>query len=106
MKEINYFTGIVKILEDPIQDSENNILFTKFRVQLPQIKNPRIINLIFWDKLVQDVDNYYKMDDYIIIEGYLSLPKKSNFKEIEINVFKVYPFFLNSDNFKNFVSNI
>lgn len=102
MQDINYFTGIVKILENPIQKfSKNNILVTEFRAQLPQFRNARIINLIIWGNLAHDVFNYYKMNDYIIIEGYLSLSKKRNFKKIEITVLKVYPILLNSDSLSN-----
>jgi len=45
--------------------------------------------------------DYYKINDYIIIEGYISL-RTSNYddfssllnKQVEISVFKIYPLFL------------
>jgi single-stranded DNA-binding protein len=49
------------------------ISITEFRVQLPQIRNTRIVNVIFWGTLARDVAKYYKPNDYILIEGYLSL---------------------------------
>ena len=98
MGDTNYISGIVKILENPIQTVfNNNIPITRFRVQLPQVRNNIIINLVFWGKLSQDVANYYEIDDYIIIEGYLSLRDKKmikNLKKVEITVLKVYPFLL------------
>ena len=98
MGDTNYISGIVKILENPIETVFNqNIPITKVRVQLPQVRNNIIINLISWGKLSQDIGNYYKINDYIIIEGYLSLLDKKvlkNSKNVEITVLKVYPFLL------------
>jgi hypothetical protein len=98
MSDTNYISCIVKVLEHPIKTVLNkNIPITKFRVQLPQFRHNIIINLVFWGKLSQDIANYYKMGDYIIIEGYLSLRDKkmlTNSKKVEITVVKVYPFLL------------
>jgi len=105
MADTNYIGSIVKILENPTQIFlDDNISFTKFRVQLPQIRNKRIINLVFWGNLASDVANYYKINDYIIIEGYISLRNKKDSdlmkqvsKKVEITVLKVYPFLLSYD---------
>ena len=107
MTDTNYVGSIVKILENPIQKILNEtVSVTKFRVQLPQIRNTRIINLVFWGKLASDVATYYQVNDYIMIEGYLSLRKKAkvninltkqNSKNVQITVLKVYPFLLSSD---------
>ncbi len=99
MRDINYFGGVVKLLENPIQKLiNNNISVTEFRVQLPQVRNTKIVTLIFWGNLSRNVANFYKIHDYILIEGYLALPKKVNLKEVEITVLKVYPFLLNDNN--------
>jgi hypothetical protein len=83
---------MVKILENPNQITFNNTIpVTKFRVQLPQFRNNTIVNLTFWGNLACDVANYYKINDYILIEGYLSV---KNSRKIEIAVFKIYPFLL------------
>jgi len=100
MGDTNYISTIVKILETPNKKSlDNNILVTRFRAQLPQIRKKGIVNLIFWGNLAKTVGNYYQANDYILIEGYLSLnnkyilnPVKSNSKKVEITVLKVYPF--------------
>ena len=105
MNDTNYVGGVVKILETPKQKIlKNNILITKFRAQIPQFRNTRIVTLTFWGKLANDITTYYKVNDYIIIEGYLSIRDKkiSNLiilksKKIEITVLKVYPFFLTYD---------
>jgi len=105
MNDTNYMGGVIKILEPPKQKIlKNNILVTQFRAQIPQIRNTRIITLTFWGNLARDVMTYYKVNDYLIIEGYLSLRDKKNpnltiskSKKIEITVLKVYPFFLSYD---------
>jgi single-stranded DNA-binding protein len=99
MNGTSYIGGIVKILETPKQKNlTNNILVTKFRVQLPQRRNTRIITLSCWGNLAHDVATYYQTNDYLLIEGYLSFrnqttlnvsPSKS--KKIEITVLKLYP---------------
>ena len=98
MSDTNYFGGVIKILETPKQKTlKNNTLVTKFRAQISQFRKTQIITLAFWGNLAHDVAINYKVNDYLIIEGYLSLRKKkiSKFKRVEITVRKVYPFFLN-----------
>jgi len=105
MVDTNYISSIVKILESPNTILFNNtILVTKFRVQFPQTRNSRIVNLIVWGNLASDITNYYQINDYILIEGYLSLSTKhflnrvkQNSKKFEITVLKIYPFFLSSN---------
>jgi single-stranded DNA-binding protein len=109
MGDTNYIGSIVKILESPNQKLFNNTIpITQFRVQLPQIRNNTIVTLNFWGNLANDVANYYKINDYIIIEGYLSVRTKpvnnsiiQNSKKVEIAVFKVYPFLLSLNNNNN-----
>ena len=100
MVDTNYISTIVKILEIPNQTFFNNtVSVTRFRAQLPQVRNTRIINLIFWGNLSKSVSNYYQINDYIMIEGYLSFNNRyllnsmqQNSKKVEITVLKVYPF--------------
>jgi Single-strand binding protein family len=105
MNDTNYIGAIIKILEIPKQEIlENNILVTKFRAQIPQLRNTKIVTLNFWGNLARDVKTYYKVNDYLLIEGYLSIQDKKNSnlivlksKKVEITVQKVYPFLLNSN---------
>ena len=102
MNDTNYIGAIVKILENPKQKVfNNNISFTEFRAQLPQIRNTQVVSLSVWGNLARDVANYYKVNDYVIIEGYLSLRDKQTpnltiqiSKKVEITVLKIYPFLL------------
>ena len=102
MAYTNYIGGVIKILEKPKQKIlKNNILVTKFRAQIPQRRNNRIVTLTFWGSLSRDIVANYKVNDYLLIEGFLSLRNKqvsnskiSKLKKIEITVKKAYPFFL------------
>jgi single-stranded DNA-binding protein len=106
MGDTNYIGSIVRIVESPNQTLFNNTIpITKFRAQLPEAKNNTIVTLSFWGNLGNDVANYYKINDYILIEGYLSIRNKplknsifQNSKKVEITVFKVYPFLLTLNN--------
>nr|QYB19094.1 hypothetical chloroplast RF41 [Climaconeis cf. scalaris] len=98
MISTNYIGGVVKILEIPKQKIlKNNIIITEFRVQFPQVTKTSIVNLILWGSLSWNLLNYYKVNDYIIIEGYLSIKSHSlcNLKIVKITVLKVYPYLLN-----------
>jgi single-stranded DNA-binding protein len=105
MGDTNYFSGIVKVLENPTQTFFNDkISVTKFRVEIPQIRKNKIITLVFWGNLAREVQNYYQINDYILIEGYLSIRNKKNLnlitknsKQVTITVLKVYPFLLKSN---------
>jgi single-stranded DNA-binding protein len=105
MSDINTIGGVVKVLEKPKQKIlNNNIYVTKFRVQFPQVRKNSLVYLTVWGNLARDVAKYYKINDYLLIEGYLSVNSKQtlNFprklsKTIEIKVLKVYPFLLSSD---------
>ena len=104
---MNYATFIVKILEKPEQSFFNdNTSVTEVLVKFSQVKNnasKTVFQLSFWGNLAYDIAQYYRVNDYIIIEGYISLREslahQSTFsvdKQVEISVFKVYPFIINS----------
>ena len=98
MGDINSVGGVVRILETPRHKILNNsIFYTCFRVQFPQVRRNLIVDLKFWGNLARDVGTYYKINDYILIEGYLSLKDKQipqKQKKVNITVFKIYPFLL------------
>lgn len=109
---MNYASLIVKIIEKPIQKFfDDNTCVTEIRVKFPQnlINNfGSIIRIVIWGDLAQDVAHYYQVNDYIIIEGYISLRDnfsnrelETNYKQIEISVFKIYPFFFKNTKIDN-----
>jgi hypothetical protein len=105
MSNTNSISGVVKILESPKDKRiSNTISVTQCRVQFPQIRQDCLVHLKFWGNLADDVANYYKINDYILIEGYLSIndnltiySSRRILKKIEITVLKVYPFLLTDD---------
>lgn len=109
---MNYIGAVVKILETPKQKFTNsNTLFITFRVQLSQVRKVRIVTLVIWGNLARSVLNYYKTNDYILIEGYVSLQskmssngKKKPLKKVRITAFKVYPFILEKNRLINKLS--
>nr|YP_010471949.1 hypothetical protein N4L39_pgp105 [Haslea avium]UVG41414.1 hypothetical protein [Haslea avium] len=98
MGDTNYVGSVVKILEKPVQTViSEKIIRTDFRVQLAQVRNVQIAHLTFWGNLARDIMNTYQVNDYIMVEGYLSLPNKTNnklakrqLKKAQITVLKVY----------------
>ena len=107
MGDTNYIGVIVKILESPKNKTiKNKISITKFRAQIPQIKKTRVIEVVVWGNLATDIVKYYGTNDYILVEGYLSLQKidqpKSNrkiLKRARLTALRAYPFLLSSNRF-------
>ena len=104
MGDTNYFSGIVKILDTPtekiINDKISSIIFP---AEVPQFRKHKIVFLTFWGNLGRDVKNYYQINDYVLVEGYLSIKTKQSLNlrstcsnQIRITVLKVYPFLLKS----------
>lgn len=110
MGSLNYISIVVKILEEPKikknQDCGNDdITIWKTRAQISQTRNTdkqSLLTLVFHDDLGQTILDYYQPNDYVIIEGHISVKKNQDFmlesrrfKSIEVTVLKVYPFLLN-----------
>lgn len=100
MTSINYLTGVFKVLEKPRSKILNDVLVTQFRAQLSNVNKTLILDLTFWGNLAQNVKVYYKVNDYIVIEGYISIRKHNNeaisntvmLQKMELTILKVYPF--------------
>lgn len=104
---MNYVIFTVKVIKNSGQSFfSDGTSLTELTVQLPQIRNNNskiILQVSVWGKLSYDVAKYYQPDDYIIIEGYISIRNintnraiNSLNKQIEISVFKLYPLLLKS----------
>ena len=100
---MNHASFIVKIIDKPTQSFfENNTSVTEVIAKFSQLRNnnsSKIIHLSIWGNLAYDANQYYQIDDYIVVEGYISLRKSmydNNTKnqDVEMSVFKVYPFIL------------
>ena len=98
MSDTNYFGSVVKILEKPVQTLiSDKIVRTDFRAQLVEVRNIQIAHLVLWGNLARDIVTNYQVNDYIMVEGYLSLPDKMNnklskrqLKKAQVTVLKVY----------------
>ena len=104
---MNYVIFTVKVIKNSGQSFfSDGTSLTESTVQLPQIRknNSKIIlQVSIWGKLSYDVAKYYQPDDYIIIEGYISIRNINTErivnlldKQVEISVFKLYPLLLKS----------
>ena len=100
---MNYISFIVKIIEEPQQSFfDNDISVTEILAKFYQLNanSYNICKLVIWGSLSHDIVQYYNLNDYLIIEGYISTrisdsENSAPNAEIEISVFKVYPFALN-----------
>jgi single-stranded DNA-binding protein len=102
---MNYSCFIIKIISDPIQSYfEENISLVEILGKFPQIRNKRTMEhfrISIWGNLADDVMKYYQINDYIIIEGYISLnldlfemDNLAKKNQVAISVRKIYPFLL------------
>ena len=65
-----YIIALAKIIEEPIFEIfDDDIYFTTVKVDLEESDN---INLNFWGDLAYCVIESYQVDDYILVEGYIS----------------------------------
>jgi len=102
---MNYVIFTVKVIKNSGESFfSDGTSLTELIVQLPQVRKNNtmaIFQLSVWGKLSSDIAKYYQPDDYIIIEGYISI-RNVNIdnvvglidKQVEISVFKLYPLVL------------
>ena len=93
----NSIVGIAKILGEPKQKIlDDNISLTKYIAQLEQFNDGFVTNLIFWNDIVYDTIEQYQLEDYIFIEGQISLPENNTdidtneFKKVDLTISKAY----------------
>jgi len=105
---MNYTSFIVKIVKEPEQSFfQNNTVVTEMLVKFipTRKKNLNIkdtFQISIWENSSYETIKYYQLYDYIVIEGYISLrpsflssgQTSQTDKQIEISVFKHYPFLL------------
>ena len=100
---MNYSFFIIKIIEKPIkQYFKNDIFAIEIKGQFSQIrgkKNLKTVRLFIWGDAAHDILKNYKVNDSIIVEGYISLYRQLSenynsptYNEIQISARKVYSF--------------
>ncbi|MFK7826481.1 MAG: hypothetical protein AB8G05_20210 [Oligoflexales bacterium] len=99
MGDTNYFSGTVKILDNPVQKLvKKKFLMTRVWVEIAQLRQNSLILLVFWGKLGDEIKHIYQLNDYILVEGYTSIKKtNSKLNEMIITGLKIYPLFLTLD---------
>ena len=104
---MNYVIFTVKVIKNSGQSFfSDGTSLTELTVQLPQVRKNNskvILQVSIWGKLSYDAAKYYQPDDYVIIEGYISIKNIDTDrvvnllnKQVEISVFKLYPLLLRS----------
>ena len=104
---MNYISLIVKLIGKPEQSFfDDNISVTEVMAKFSQVQKNRndiVVKLCIWGNLAYDMVQYYQINDYILVEGYVSLNqaevdtnKLLNEKQLELSVFKIYPFLLSN----------
>ena len=101
---MNYNFFLVKIISKPEQSffKEDKALTEVMVKYIPISKKSNCIdtfNLSIWGTLSYDIVKYYNINDYILVEGFISI-RDNNFKnktfardkQIDLSVFKIYPF--------------
>lgn len=95
---MNHGIFIIKISENPVQVIHRETSFIKIVVHFAKqhkkiFKND--ITLILWGDIQEDFTNYYKVKDYLLIEGIITSKGYENEKE-EVNLIakRIYPFLL------------
>ena len=105
---MNYTSFIIKVLNKPQYTlCEQKIPLTEALGKFYQFRNNShtICKLSFWGRPAYEILKYSKKNDYLLVEGYLSL-RQSTFEkiaidtDIEISIFKVYPFPLKTQQIK------
>jgi len=102
---MNYISLIVKLIGKPEQRFfDDNISVTEVMAKFSQVQKNRndiVVKLCIWGNLAYDMVQYYQINDYILVEGYVSLNQAEvdastllNEKQLELSVFKIYPFLL------------
>ena len=80
---MNYVCLIVKIITEPRQSFfDENATVTEFWVKFNQTRKSSFIDfgrVSIWGDLGYEVAKYYQINDYILIEGFLTIDSNCNF---------------------------
>ena len=107
---MNYTSFIGKIIKKPKrQFVDNDIPITKITAKFPQLREIKgscnILTISIWGNVAIDYMEYFGVNDYIVVEGYISLRDSSSTntttkkdKQVELSVFRIYPFLLKEKN--------
>lgn len=100
---MNYISCIIRIIEIPRRKfTYNKIPVIKFKVEIVGTRYNQInsiVNAKIWGKLAYELINYYRINEYLLIEGYLSQDNTLSLntalrykKNTTITIFQIYPY--------------
>ena len=92
---MNHAFFIVKVVKPPIHLMFKDYETIEIKVEFPtsrQKNSKNEIILLLWGNHREDFLKYYKVQDYLLIEGIVTL--NVNNKKIKVTVKKLYPFLL------------
>lgn len=103
---MNFCIFIVKILDEPIQSvfaDQTPVVEITVQFASPKLTGFDEFRISIWGEFGIEVMNYYQINDYIIVEGVLSLRDASTRtvkrNEVELTVYQIYPYLLEGEEF-------
>nr|YP_011006241.1 hypothetical protein V2485_pgp012 [Dictyotopsis propagulifera]WAM63245.1 hypothetical protein [Dictyotopsis propagulifera] len=95
---MNHGIFIIKVIENPQDLNFQTTSFLKILVCFAKAQHKAVkteINLILWGNFKEDFINYYKIKDYLLVEGIITSKTYTDQKE-EVNLIakRLYPFLL------------
>nr|YP_009330448.1 Ycf41 [Coccophora langsdorfii]ANS72220.1 Ycf41 [Coccophora langsdorfii] len=94
---MNHAFFIVKVVKSPIHLMFKDYETIEIKVEFPtsrQKNSKNEILLLLWGDHRDDFLKYYKVQDYLLIEGIITLNATNTNKEVKVTVKKLYPFLL------------
>nr|YP_011005123.1 hypothetical protein V2471_pgp011 [Analipus japonicus]WAM61986.1 hypothetical protein [Analipus japonicus] len=96
---MNHALLVVKVVQNPIHFvyDEYQTIELKVEFPVPRQKNSKNeLTVVLWGGYRDDFLKYYKVQDYLIVEGIITIKSHKNEEnEIKIVGKKLYPFILN-----------
>nr|YP_010317794.1 hypothetical protein Ycf41 [Silvetia siliquosa]UNH90231.1 hypothetical protein Ycf41 [Silvetia siliquosa] len=94
---MNHAFFIVKVIKNPVHLMSKEYETVEIKVEFPvsrQKNSKNEIILLLWGDHRTDFLKYYKVQDYLLIEGIITLANASNNNQVKITVKRLYPFLL------------
>ena len=95
---MNHAIFVVKVTNEPVHLIYKECQTIEIKVQFPvfrQKNSKKELTIMLWGNYREDFLKYYKINDYLVIEGILTLKGyKNDENEAKVIVKKLYPFLL------------
>nr|QWK43758.1 hypothetical protein [Desmarestia aculeata] len=95
---MNHAIFVVKVIKNPVHliYNDDQIIEIKVQFSVPQSNTSKNeLTLVLWGEYRDNFLKYYKVQDYLIIEGIITLKGyKDEGNEVRVIVKRLYPFLL------------